>query len=366
MKCPKCGQEIIDNKIFCPNCGKQLNKDSSMGLSPMKMFLIFIVVMLLLGAGTLYYVANMGLNKELDKIISKPNEESKIEIKDFYGSYIINNVITTKNSSNSINDLENSIIGFEIEITEDILKAGIYQIAWIKINKPTFENLTNFDNHKQNLNISSEKEYGFRIKGLNVEENTSKNEEIFELLSFNNKLYLYYSNTYYELVTSKLGYKSSNTYYKVKLLEEKYISNINLEIKEFNNIVKTNIESNVSDIYIVEYEEILNGDIFHLIVKESFGGVNSEISTKTIVFAFNKNTGEKVNLKAYIEHINKNYEDIMDKYEINKQKTYEESVMGITSKYETSPDLMYYVKDDKIYIACGTDSYGILFTEVEI
>ncbi|MDD4831626.1 MAG: zinc ribbon domain-containing protein [Bacilli bacterium] len=366
MKCPKCGQEIIDNKIFCPNCGKQLNKETSLGLSPMKMFLIFVVIMLLLGVGTIYYIANIGLNKELEKIISEPTIDTKKEIKDFYGSYIIKDVIATDNSLENINDLKNSIIGFEIEISKDKFKAGLYQIAWVKIDKPTLDVLNNFLIHKQALNITSENDYGFKIKGLNVEENASNDEEEFEILSFDNKLYIYYSNTYYELEVNKLGYKSSNTYYKVNLLEEKYISNINLELKAFNNNIKTNIENNTYDIYIVGYEEIINGDIIHLIVKESFGGVNSEITTKTIVFAFNKNTGEKVNLKAYIEHINEDYDDIIDKYETNREKIFEESIMGIITKYETSPDLVYYAKDNKLYISCGTDSYGILFAEVNI
>ena len=38
----------------------------------------------------------------------------------------------------------------------------------------------------------------------------------------------------------------------------------------------------------------------------------------------------------------------------------------MVSKFELNPELMYYVKEGILYIACGTDSWETLFINIDL
>jgi uncharacterized protein (DUF983 family) len=358
MKCPNCNQEIIDNKTFCTNCGKKLKDNNINGMAPNKLFMIVVVIMLFLGVGVIYIIANIGTKQELDNIL-KP----KTTINSFYDSYLIKSVITTGDTPSELVNLKDDLIDFEMELTKESFKVGIYQILWAQISNPSIKEINTIQRYKDELNIIDNEVMTINIQGVN----NKKGEVLsFDMISVGSKIYLYYLDTYFELKPSTLGYKSSKTYYKVNLLKENYASNINAILKEINDKVKTNIENEIYEVYTISYEEYEDNDVIHIVIREASGLINSEMVTKINTISFNKDTGVKYNLKAYVEHIGREYEDIISLYEANREIVYNGSVDGVTVKFETSPDLLYYVKDGSIYIACGADNWGTLFAQIKL
>ena len=71
MKCPDCGQERIDIKDYCVNCGKKLKKEEK-GISLGKLLVIFLIF-ILLGVGVCYYVANHGIEEEIKPYLKENN-----------------------------------------------------------------------------------------------------------------------------------------------------------------------------------------------------------------------------------------------------------------------------------------------------
>ena len=75
MKCPNCGQEMIDIKDYCVNCGKKLNKNKR-GISLSGLFVIFlgiIIVTILI----CYLIANLNTDKEIEPYLDNTKIESK-------------------------------------------------------------------------------------------------------------------------------------------------------------------------------------------------------------------------------------------------------------------------------------------------
>lgn len=359
MKCPDCSQEIIDNKTFCPNCGKQLKKINDEVKKNKKYFLIFVVIMILLGIGTIYTIGNVGTKEELKKIISKEKEQ----IKDFYGSYIIKNILTNETTPKEIVEQKDNIIGYELELSKENFKLGLFKINWIKINKPDVFKVEDITKYKNELNIEKDNINIISIEGFNVEENGDKKEKL-NIISYKSKLYLYYMDTYFELALSNLGFKSLKTYYKVNLLQEKYPDSINKIIKDRNDNIKKDIEEGTYKIYENYAHEYLDNDITHIVFNELQGEVNAGFITYVKTLSFN-NKGEKINLKDYIKHIGKNYDEMMKSYEILRDKALE-GKEDIVSKLEANPNLMYYVKENKLYIACGSDSWETIFININL
>lgn len=71
MKCPNCGQEMIDIKDYCVKCGKRLKKEQQ-GISLGKLLIIFLVF-IVIGIGVCYYIANYGINEEIKPYLNKNN-----------------------------------------------------------------------------------------------------------------------------------------------------------------------------------------------------------------------------------------------------------------------------------------------------
>lgn len=67
MVCPKCGQEIIDTKDFCVNCGQRLTKQRKVSR---KSILIMLVIMILAGLLTCYIIINYNTEGELAPYIN--------------------------------------------------------------------------------------------------------------------------------------------------------------------------------------------------------------------------------------------------------------------------------------------------------
>ncbi len=68
MICPKCGQEIIDTKEFCLNCGYKLKETKKVSK---RVFIFLIIGMLLFGAFMCYMIINYNTDKEIDKYVEK-------------------------------------------------------------------------------------------------------------------------------------------------------------------------------------------------------------------------------------------------------------------------------------------------------
>lgn len=358
MKCPDCNQQIIDKKTFCPNCGKQLNNPQSQGVNSKKLLLIFAVAMILIGIGSMYMVANVGTKAELEKLTSNKKET----VKDFYGNYIIKDIITTENSNKTVLDMKENIIGYEVELTKDKFKLGIFGIVWSKLSEPKFNLNKDISKYKDDLSTMLNDGTVLTIEGKNSLEQNSKDLS-FKMVNLPSALYLYYENTYYKLERSKLNFKSSDTFYKVVKFEQKYKDSINDIINSNNERAKNNVEQNKYQIYENYIEEYKDNDITHLVFHEMFGVVNSEGLNNIKTVSFNENE-EILDLKTYIEHINKDYEEIIKKYETLKKDLIENSSTEI--KFETNENLMYYVSDNVLKIICGKDQFGSISVSINL
>lgn len=74
MKCPNCGQEMIDIKDYCVNCGKKLKKDRQ-GISLSRLFAIFlgIIIVTIL---VCYIIINLNTDKEIEPYLDKGTVEN--------------------------------------------------------------------------------------------------------------------------------------------------------------------------------------------------------------------------------------------------------------------------------------------------
>jgi len=67
MKCPKCGQEILDEKEYCVNCGTKLKSEKKV---PKRNVFIGLIIMVLLGALVCYLIINFNTSGELSPYIN--------------------------------------------------------------------------------------------------------------------------------------------------------------------------------------------------------------------------------------------------------------------------------------------------------
>lgn len=74
MKCPKCGQEIIDRKDYCVSCGTKLDETKPMSKGTVIMFILLIV---LLSAAVCYAVINYNTDSELGPYMNQDVVENK-------------------------------------------------------------------------------------------------------------------------------------------------------------------------------------------------------------------------------------------------------------------------------------------------
>lgn len=74
MNCPKCGQEMIDVKDYCVNCGAKLREEKMVS----KKRIIFIFLgLIVLGALTCYLIINLNTDKEIEPYLKKDEIKEK-------------------------------------------------------------------------------------------------------------------------------------------------------------------------------------------------------------------------------------------------------------------------------------------------
>lgn len=75
MKCPKCGQEMLDIKDYCVNCGAKLKKDSR-GISLKALLLIFGLIIIVTIVAC-YLIMHYNTDKEIKPYLENSNIESR-------------------------------------------------------------------------------------------------------------------------------------------------------------------------------------------------------------------------------------------------------------------------------------------------
>ena len=75
MKCPKCGQGMIDIKDYCVNCGAKIREEKK-GISLGGLFLIFLSMMII-GVLICYLIANYNTEEEIKAYIESEKENVK-------------------------------------------------------------------------------------------------------------------------------------------------------------------------------------------------------------------------------------------------------------------------------------------------
>ena len=73
MKCPNCGQEMIDIKDYCVRCGKKL-KNEEKGISLGKLFMIFFGLILVTTL-VCYMIANYNTKEEIKPYLKETAEK---------------------------------------------------------------------------------------------------------------------------------------------------------------------------------------------------------------------------------------------------------------------------------------------------
>lgn len=74
MNCPNCGQEMVDRKEYCINCGKKLVNDKTVSKKP----LIFVILgLLIVGVLVCYMIINYNTGSEIEPYIEDVNVTDK-------------------------------------------------------------------------------------------------------------------------------------------------------------------------------------------------------------------------------------------------------------------------------------------------
>lgn len=74
MKCPKCGQEIIDRKDYCVSCGNKLDETKPVSKGTI---ILFIILMVILTVAVCYAVINYNADSELSPYMNQDVVENK-------------------------------------------------------------------------------------------------------------------------------------------------------------------------------------------------------------------------------------------------------------------------------------------------
>ena len=69
MKCQNCGEEMIDIKDYCVNCGKKLREYKG-GISLYKLLLIFLGI-IIVTIFVCYLIINLNTDKEIAPFLNK-------------------------------------------------------------------------------------------------------------------------------------------------------------------------------------------------------------------------------------------------------------------------------------------------------
>ena len=73
MKCPNCGQEMIDIKDYCVNCGKKLKIDkNNISLTSLIGIFLGIIIVTIIGC---YLIINLNTDKEIEPYLDKGIKE---------------------------------------------------------------------------------------------------------------------------------------------------------------------------------------------------------------------------------------------------------------------------------------------------
>jgi uncharacterized protein (DUF983 family) len=69
MKCPKCGQEMIDCKDFCPSCGYHIKEEKPSMTKKTAFFIILLLV--IFGVAICLSIIYLGAGNELEPFLNK-------------------------------------------------------------------------------------------------------------------------------------------------------------------------------------------------------------------------------------------------------------------------------------------------------
>ena len=68
MKCRKCGEEIVDGKSYCSNCGVKIVSEDSVRKITLKQLLIFIPIIVLIIGIAIITISKNNTNEDTTKV----------------------------------------------------------------------------------------------------------------------------------------------------------------------------------------------------------------------------------------------------------------------------------------------------------
>lgn len=361
MKCPNCGQEIIDSKEFCVNCGKQL-KESKPVMKSRTMIIVIFIMLLTISVPSIV-IMNIGLDKEIEPYLNDSDktvveEDETIELEDYYGEYIIKNITPLNLEIKDPID-EKSTLGWNMDFKEEMVKiftgAGFYNIK-----EPGFT-IQEEDKFKDSFVATEDKKlYNVFVEGLDLFLNSNLT---INFVIFNSKLYFYDNDYLYALEKVEPLYEDRNNFYKVNLPEKKYTKEINDKISIFETNIKNQIEASNEDTHIfnLSHELLTDGDIEHIFIRETYGYAYSSSSSQCNNITYNIKTLKLYNLEEYLNYKKTDFDSFNELY---KKKAAEQHMDLPDELKKNTP---FCISNNNIVIKSSEyGPFGPIFVEIEL
>lgn len=358
MKCPNCGQEMIEDKEFCPNCGKQLKEEK--GMSKKSILLIF-VALFLLGIGICVGIMFVGTDKELDPYL---NNNTEIVMDNYYGNYYIKDVIVNTNTPESIVENKDNLLNWNVEVNSLIIKFPLAGMNWTVIDNPVYveENSDDF------IGLFDDDTLDILVNSASTSNPLDIDEKIYVIV-YDSNFYLYYDNALFELESETENYKDNINFYNLSFPDLVYSTEINDEISSFKNWMIERIETNetYSYIYEVEHENFVEEDFNSIIITYNIGLIEASYQTfyETIVYDDDYNI---YNLGEYLGTISKTISDIDTAYKAAADLYFIEEGVPFGEYVELTEDTNYYINNEKLFLPVSLEemSFGQMFIEVNL
>ncbi len=368
MKCNECGQEIVDNKEYCPNCGKKI-RENNLGVNK-KTIIIITTMFILFAVGICLSIMFLGIDKELEPYLKDTNNnnseqidepiETDNNIKEYFGKYVIHDIKTTSKTPKDLIEKKDEILGWVVYFSNNKVKLGLYKIDWIIIENPSMVIDNNTD-----MSYLFDDDTIINIAASGENSMLQDNKKINFIIS-NNKLYVYYYNTLFELVESNYNFKRNNNFYKINLIEQNYTKEINEKLENINNEIKKDVESLEGYVINVDYRIIEDDNIKHILIDKKIGPPYSGAYVSTYGITYNKNTLKMYNLEEYLSYRNRNYENIKNIYNTKVSQFSENPEDNLSDIIPITPNSLYYVINNVIYIQYANSIHGPLFINIDL
>lgn len=279
MKCPRCGQFMIDKKEYCIHCGAEIYNENGISFTP-RMLLIVMGVMVSFGLILIPSIMFFNTDKEVDTFMK--SIQDNITVEQLYGDFTINKIIPGLQDNALIDSLE---LGWNVSIYENQFKISSCLVGCLDLRDITIEETTEHD--FKTLSWLPSDYVEFKVMD-------NKTNETYYVVKTKTSQYLYIQDTFLQLTKDK-SFVTNDNYHRIQIPTNTQNEQVNGMIKVFVEDYKAAVESNSKSIIDYGYFETKSQNITFLVLTSS---VNELKQVRAI--GYNKNF-ECISLKTYLE-----------------------------------------------------------------